>query len=187
MKRWSQNEGARRHLRNRALILPLCACLVLASSVMHPVWSAGASEDDRLQDQLQGQTVQVAFKGYGLMEGQVLDVQENALRIDVTKSFNLRMISPGIQDIPIERISTVRWTAGSKNRKIFFTVGFAIGILGGLWNAGSSASLDGANVFALMGTTAGGGLLGYFLGSTMDHRSIDLGTHRPPARRAPKK
>ena len=52
MKRWSQNEGTRRHLWNRALILPLCACLVLAGSVTHPVWSSGASEDERLHDQL---------------------------------------------------------------------------------------------------------------------------------------
>ena len=187
MKRWSQNEGTRRHLWNRALILPLCACLVLAGSVTHPVWSAGASEDERLHELLRGKKVHAAFKSYGFVSGQVLDVQDKALRIDVTKSFNPSLISTGVQDIPIGRISTVRWTAGSKNRKIFFTVGFAIGILGGLWNAGSSASLDGANVFALMGTTAGGGLLGYFVGSTMDHRSIDLGTHRPPAGRAPKK
>ena len=182
MKRWSQNEGTRRHLWNRALILPLCACLVLAGSVTHPVWSAGASEDERLHELLRGKKIHAAFKNYGFVSGQVKEVQDKALRVDVTKSFNPRLISTGVQDIPIGRISTVRWTAGSKNRKIFFTVGFAIGIVGGLWLTGS-----GANVLAFMGTTAGGGLLGYFVGSRMDHRSIDLGTHRPPTGRPPKK
>ena len=159
--------------------MPLCVCLALASSLTHPVSSAGASKDDRLQDQLQGHEVQVAFKGHGFMEGQVLDVQDNALKVDVTKSFNPGLISTGIQDIPIERISTVRWTAGSKNRKIFFTVGLMTGIVGGLWMAGSEGSLSGTKVLGLIGSTAGGGLLGYFVGSRMDQKSINFGTHRP--------
>ena len=182
MKRWSQNEGTRRHLWNRALILPLCACLVLAGSVTHPVWSAGASEDERLHELLRGKKVHAAFKSYGFVSGQVLDVQDKALRIDVTKSFNPSLISTGVQDIPIERISTVRWTAGSKNRKIFFTVGFAIGIVGGLWLTGS-----GANVLAFMGTTAGGGLFGYAVGWGLDQKSITLETHRPKVARATRK
>ena len=163
-------------LWKRALILPLCVCLVLASSVTHPVWSAGASRDDQLHDLLRGKKIHAVFKGHGFVAGQVKEVQEDSLRVDVTKSFNPGLISTGVQDIPIERISTVRWTAGSKNRKVFFAVGLVTGIVGGRWLAGS-----GANVLAFMGTTAGGGLLGYMAGWGMDQRKITLETHRSKA------
>ena len=167
--RGTRHEGNGRHLWKRAFVLPLCACLVLAGSATNPVWSAGASDDERLHDLLKGKNVHAVFKNYGFVAGQVKEVRGDALRVDVTKSFNPRLISPGVHDIPIERISTVRWTAGSKNRKIFFTVGLATGVVAGLGLAGS-----GANVLAFMGTTAGGGLLGYMAGWGMDQRKITL-------------
>ena len=184
MKRWTQHEGTRRRPWNQVLILPLWACLVLAGSVTNPVWSAGSSEDERLHDLLRGKRVHAAFKNSGFVAGQVKEVREDALRVDVTKSFNPRLISPGVHDhdILIERISTVRWTEGSKNRKLFFTVGLATGVVAGLWLAGS-----GANVLAFIGTTAGGGLLGYMAGWGMDQKSVTLETPRPKAGGAPRK
>ena len=181
MKPHKQSEETGRHLWGQVLILPLCVCLVLASSATHPVWSVGASEDEGKLERLKGKKIHAVFKNYGFVTGQVKEVQDDTLRIDVSKSFNPRLISTGIQNIPIERISNVRWTAGSRNRKLFFTVGLATGVVAGLWLAGS-----GANVLAFMGTTAGRGLLGYMAGWGMDQKSITLVTPQPKTGGAPR-
>ena len=180
MKRRSQHEPTSRRLYNRFVILPLGVCLVLAGSVTNPVWCAAAFEDKRLHKLFRGQQVNATLKNPGgYLEGRVEKVLNGLVTVDVEKSSRLSSIPLGFQDVPIDRLTTVRWTKGSKNRKIFFTVGLVTGIVGGLWLAGSGGSLDGANLLAVMGTTAGGGLLGYVVGWRMDRKSITLDHHQP--------
>ena len=174
-RRRSQHRGTGRRFWNRVIILPLCAGLVIACGVTNPVWSAGASEDKQLHKLFRGQQVNATLKNSrGYFKGRVEKVLNGFMTVDVEKSSRLSSIPRGFQEIPVERVSTVRWTEGSKHRKIFFTVGLVTGIVGGLWLAGSGGSLDGANLLAVMGTTAGGGLLGYMVGWRMDQKSVKL-------------
>ena len=132
MKRRSQHEATGQHFWNCVGILPLGICLVLAGNVTYPVRGADAFEDKRLHKLFRGQQVNATLKNSrGYFEGRVEKVLNGFMTVDVEKSSRLSAIPRGFQEIPIERMSTVRWTEGSKNRKIFFTVGLVTGVVGG--------------------------------------------------------
>ena len=58
------------------------------------------------------------------LEGRVEKVHNGSVTVDVETSTNLGSIPLGFQEIPIDRLSTVRWRQRSKYRVILTTVAF---------------------------------------------------------------
>ena len=89
--------------------------------------------------------------------------------VDVETSTNLGSIPLGFQEIPIDRLSTVRWRQGSKYRVILTTVGVLGGLVAGLWIGMPEDSLHwgGGNIVPLMIFPALGGNLRAFFGKAV--------------------
>ena len=175
MKRRSQHQGTGRRFWNRVVILPLCACLVIACGVTNPVWSADASEDKRLHKLFRGQQVNATLKNPGgYLEGRVEKVLNGLVIVDIEKSSRLSSIPMGLQEVPIDRLSTVRWRQGSKYKVILTTVGVLGGLVAGLWVGmpEDSRRWGGGNILALMLFPALGGTFGHFSGKGLDQRQI---------------
>ena len=174
MKRRSQHEGTGRRFWNRVIILPLCTCLVIACGVTNPVWSADASGDKRLHKLFRGQQVNATLKNPGgYLEGRVEKVFNGLATVDVEKSTDLGSIPLGLQEVPIDRLSTVRWRQGSKYRVILTTVGVLGGLVAGLW-----VGWEEGNNLPLVLFPALGGTLGHFSGKGLDQRQIIFESQR---------
>ena len=181
MKRWSQYEGTGQRFSHRALILPLCACLVIACSVSNGVRAAEAPESERLHKLFRGQPVNATLKNPGAyLEGRVEKVHNGFVTVDVETSSHLDSIPLGFQEIPIDRLSTVRWRQGSKYRVILTTVGVLGGLVAGLW-IGMPEDVHhwgGGNIVPLMIFPALGGTFGHFSGKRLDQRQIIFESQR---------
>ena len=181
MMRWSQYEGTGQPFSNRALVLPLNACLVLAYSVSNAVQAAEASESERLHKLFRGQQVNVTLKNPGAyMEGRVEKVHKGSVTVDVETSSHLSSIPLGFQEIPVDRLSTVRWRQGSIYQVILTTVGVLGGLVAGLWIGMPEDSLHwgGGNILPLMLFPALGGTVGHFSGKRLDQRQIIFESQR---------
>ena len=175
MKRRSQHEGTGRCFWNRVVILPLCTSLVIACGVTNPVWSADTSEDKRLHKLFRGQQVNATLKNPGgYLEGRVEKVLNGLVTVDVEKSSRLSSIPMGLQEVPIDRLSTVRWRQGSKYKVILTTVGVLGGLVAGLWVGMPEDTLHwgGGNLLPLVLFPALGGTVGHFSGKGLDQRQI---------------
>ena len=179
MKRRSQHQGTGRRSWKRVIILPLCTCLVITCSVTNSIWSADASEDKRLHKLFRGQQVNATLKNPGgYLEGRVEMVHKGLVAIDVEKSSRSSSIPLGFQEIPVDRLSTVRWRQGSKYRVILTTVGILGGLVAGLWVGWE----EGKNL-PLVLIPALAGTFGHYSGKRLDQRSITLSPTVAPARK----
>ena len=105
--------------------------------------------------------------------------------VDVKESSGPRPSGTGLQSIPTDRISTVRFTQHTRWRRALFGTLFALGgvALGFIssmpeWN-GESWNRTYSTV--LIGTAAGGGVTGYFLGRQKDKQNVTVEIQQPDA------
>ena len=99
----------------QVVALPLCVCLLASCSmrtvrVQNPVLSVGSSETERLRDLLSGKRIDASFTDGTRLEGRVKEIQEGLLRVDIKKTSDPNSVPRGLQDLPTDRISTVKFT-----------------------------------------------------------------------------
>ena len=109
--------------------------------------------------------------------------------VDVKESSGPALRGTGLQSIPTDRISTVRFTRHKGYKRGLFTTLFTVGGLGlGLiftFYVGSENKWTGAHSATVAGTTAGTGVLGYFLGRQKDKQNVTVEIQQPDASGVP--
>ena len=178
MIRSNRQEGTAGWLWKRLIVLPLCVCLLTACSARKQVLSVSVSDTERLRDLLIRKRIDVSFADGAQVEGRVREVQDGLLMVDVKESVGPSPSGTGLQSIPTDRISTVRFTRHKGYKRGLFGTLFAVGGLGlGLIFA---VYLDDGNTWtrthsaAVAGTAAGAGVLGYFLGRQEDKQNVTV-------------
>ena len=174
----------------RIVVLPLCICLLSAcGTARNQVLSVRTSETDRLRDLLDRKRIDASFADGTRVGGRVQEVQDGLLAVDVKESTGPSPSGTGLQSIPTDRISTIRFTRHKGFRRFLLGPLFALGgaALGMLfvsaeWQGASWSVLD-RNVMA--GATVGTGVLGYFLGRQKDKQSVTLEIQPPDASEGP--
>ena len=129
----NRREGTAGWLWKRLIVLPLCVCLLTACSARKQVLSVSVSDTERLRDLLIRKRIDVSFADGAQVEGRVREVQDGLLMVDVKESSGPSPSGTGLQSIPTDRISTVRFTQRKGYRRALFAPLFALG--GGVpWN-----------------------------------------------------
>ena len=189
MIRSHRREGTTGWRWKRLIVLPLCVCMLTACSARKPVLSVSVSDTERLRDLLNRKRIDASLADGAQVEGRVREVQDGLLMVDVKESVGPSPSGTGLQSIPTDRISTVRFTRHKGYKRGLFTTLFTVGGLGlGLIFA---VYLDDGNTWtrthsaAVAGTAAGAGVLGYFLGRQKDRQNVTVKIQQPDAPRDP--
>ena len=175
----------------QVVALPLCVCLLASCSmrtvrVQNPVLSVGSSETELLRDLLSGKRIDASFTDGTRLEGRVKEIQEGLLRVDIDKSSGPNPAPRGLQDIPTDRISTVKFTRYQGNKRLllgtlFFGGGYglAVGIIEG------REGYSGGRTAAAIGVWSAMTILGYLWGKKKDKQNVTLEIQRPEATGGP--
>ena len=189
MIRSNRQEGTAGGLWKRLVVLPLCVCMLTACSARKQVLSVSVSDTERLRDLLDRKRIEASFADGAQVEGRVREVQDGLLMVDVKESSGPSPSGTGLQSIPTDRISTVRFTQRKGYKRGLFGTLFAVGGLGlGLIFA---VYLDDGNSWtrthsaAVAGTASGAGVLGYFLGRQKDKQNVTVEIQQPDASGVP--
>ena len=162
----------------RIVVLPLCICLLSAcGTARNQVLSVRTSETERLRELLDRKRIDASFADGTHVGGRVHEVQDGLLAVDVKESTGPSPVPLGLQRIPMDQISTAQFTQYKGYKRGLFGTLLALGGLGlGLifaielnentWTKASST--------AAAGTTAGLGVLGYFLGRERDKQNVTV-------------
>ena len=169
----------------QVVALPLCVCLLASCSmrtvrVQNPVLSVGSSETERLRDLLSGKRIDASFTDGTRLEGRVKEIQEGLLRVDIKKTSDPNSVPRGLQDLPTDRISTVKFTRHQGDERTRLATWFALGAipLVAVLDVGDSTS-------ASLGALAGMGILGYLWGREKDKKKVTLVIQQPEASGGP--
>ena len=177
MIRSNRQEGTAGWLWRRLMVLPLCVCLLTSCSARRQVLSVSVSETERLRELLDRKRIDASFADGTRVGGRVQEVQDGLLVVDVKESTDPSPVPLGLQSIPTDQISNAQFTQYKGYKRGLFGTLFALGGLGlGLifaielnentWTKASST--------AAAGTTAGLGVLGYFLGRERDKQNVTV-------------
>ena len=166
-------------------MLPLCVCLLTACSARKQVLSVSVSDTERLRDVLIRKRIDASFADGTQVGGRGREVQDGLLMVDVKKSVGPGPSGTGLQSIPTDRISTVRFTQHTRWRRALFGPLFALGgvALGLLIVEAefSGESWSRSDRAVVIGTPAGAGVLGYFLGRQKDKQNVTVEIQQPDA------
>ena len=175
MIRSNCQEGTAGRLWKRLIVLPLCVCLLTACSARKQVLPVSVSDTERLRDLLTHKRIDASFADGTQVGGRVREVQDGLLMVDVKESSGPSPRGTGLQSIPTDRISTVRFTQHTWYWRALFGPLFALGglALGTLYvSFGEGRTKDDRAVE--IGATAGAGVLGYFLGRQKDKQNVTV-------------
>ena len=175
MIRSNRQEGTAGWLWKRLIVLPLCVCLLTACSARKQVLSVSVSDTERLRDLLIRKRIDASFADGTHLGGRVREVQDGLLMVDVKESVGPRPSGTGLQSIPTDRISTVRFTRHTWYRRALFGPLFALGglALGTLVVSFGEGWSNSDRAVAIV-TPAGAGVLGYFLGRQKDKQNVTV-------------
>ena len=172
-------------LWKRLVVLSLCVCLLMACSARKQVLSVSVSDTERLRDVLIRKRIDASFADGTQVGGRGREVQDGLLMVDVKKSVGPSPSGTGLQSIPTDRISTVRFTQHTRYRRALFGPLFALGgvALGLLIVEAefSGESWSRSDRAVVIGTPAGAGVLGYFLGRQKDKQNVTVEIQQPDA------
>ena len=148
--------------------------------VQNPVLSVGSSETERLRDLLSGKRIDASFTDGTRLEGRVKEIQEGLLRVDIKKTSDPNSVPRGLQGLPTDRISTVKFTRYQGDERTRLATWFALGAipLVAVLDVGDSTS-------ASLGALAGMGILGYLWGREKDKKKVTLVIQQPEASGGP--
>ena len=125
--------GNSARLWKQIVVLPLCVCLLAAGNgqgAENQVLSVGASETERLRELLSGERIDAFFADGSYLEGRVKEIQDSLLTVDIKKSTGPSPVPRGLQDIPMDRISTVQFTRYKGVKRALLGTAFFLGGLG---------------------------------------------------------
>ncbi len=167
---------------NRVIVLPLCACLLAAGSAQgaeNQVLSVGASETERLRDLLSRKRIDAFFADGTHLRGQIKEIQDGFLTVDIKKSTGPNPVVRGLQDITTDRISTVQftWYQGYKSAlfgTLFFLGGLGLGWATAVMLSGPRASFTNTEVAVWIGVCGGMTALGALWGQKKDKKNVTL-------------
>ncbi|MDP3000749.1 MAG: hypothetical protein Q8N47_24915 [Bryobacterales bacterium] len=109
------------------------------------------------------------------VEGKVLGVEPEALRLHVTWSTDDKVVRKGKTSIPRSSISVIRMGRYSKHWRLLLTPGLPAALLGGMAVGVSMHHYSPAPQQIVpigIGVTLGGTIAGYYLGKRLDRREL---------------
>ena len=183
MIRSNRQEGTAGWLWKRLIVLPLCVCLLTACSARKQVLSVSVSDTERLRDLLNRKRIDASFTDGTQVGGRVREVQDGLLMVDIKESSGPSPSGTGLQSIPTDRISTVRFTQRKGYRRALFGPLFALGgvYLGTFIISFGRGGWSRSDRAVVIGTSAGAGVLGYFLGRHKDKQNVTVEIQQPDA------
>ena len=181
----------------RMVVLALCICLLSAcGTARNQVLSVSVSETGRLRDLLIRKQINVSFVDSTHLEGRVKELahlprlrapypaipglEPAQLVVDVKKSTGPSPVPLGLQGVPMDRISTVKFTRYQGDERTRLATWFALGAipLVAVLDVGDSTS-------ASAGALVGIGILGYLWGRNKDKQNVTLTIKQPDVSRGP--
>ena len=182
MIRSNRQEGTAGWLWKRLIVLPLCVCLLTACSARKQVLSVSVSDTERLRDLLNRKRIEAS-----LADGAQVEVQDGLLMVDIKESSGPSPSGTGLTIIPTDRISTVRFTQRKGYRRALYGPLFALGgaYLGTLIISFGRGGWSRSDRAVVIGTSAGAGVLGYFLGRQKDKQNVTVEIQQPDASGVP--
>ena len=174
----------------QVVVLPLCVCLLAAGSAQateNQVLSVRASETELLRDLLSGKRINAFLADGSYLEGRVQEIQDGLLTVDIKKSTGPNPVPRGLQDIPTDRTSTVKFTRYQGNKRVLLGT---LGTLGGVGLGGGVATAtrgdrSGGAYLTVVIIAIGVGALGYLWGKKKDKKNVTLVIQQPEASRGP--
>ncbi len=168
----------------QAVVLSLCVCLPAACSMRSArnqvVLPVGAAETERLRDLLGGKRIDASFADGARLRGRVHEVRDGLLTVNVNRSAGPNAAPRGLQDIPTERLSTVRFTRHKGFKRVLLGTAF---FLGGYGLAAaiitSRQGWSNERTTAAIGVWSGMTIFGYLWGSKKDKQDVTLEIERP--------
>jgi hypothetical protein len=120
-----------------------------------------------------GKKIKVVLKTGAYAEGRLEELSPAALKVNVSKSHDLRELPTGMQELSLDRVASVsiRVGKGGKRWKLPLILCSTAGTLS-LLAAGGSEELQSTYVPAAIAFTAGLGVAGYFAGKAIDERWV---------------
>jgi hypothetical protein len=109
------------------------------------------------------------------VEGRVLGVEPDALRLHVTWTTDSKVVRKGKTSIPRSSVSVIRMGRYSKRWRLLLTPGLPAALLGAMAVATSSVSptpAPGKVVWIGVGVTFGATITGYYVGKLLDRREL---------------
>lgn len=151
------------------------------------LWGAGPQQLqlkwEELGPRIGHNKVSMALPGGVYIEGKVLDVQPDGLRMKVSKSSDRRSQPKGEHLIPRQSVSVLHMTEYRKLGRVLGTLG-AAGAAAGISAASHPDLYEGPAVVAVPAVmavgTVGAAVAGYFVGKRMDKREIEIRIIRDP-------
>ncbi len=176
----------------QAVVLSLCVCLPAACSmrvardqVIPPV---SAAETERLRDLLGGKRIDASFADGSRLRGRVKEVQDGFLTVNVNRSAGPNAPLRGLQDIPTERLSAVRFTRYRGHKRVLLGTVFSLGGLGlgaGAQTMVNENEVTATSAAAWIGVWSGMTALGYLWGKKKDKQNVTLVIQQPEASGGP--
>ena len=154
----------------RIVVLPLCVCLLTACSARRQVLSVSVSETEQLRGLLDRKRIDASFADGTRVAGRVQEVQDGLLAVDVKESTGPSPVPLGLQSIPADRISTVRFTRHTWYRSVLFGTLF---FLGG-WGLGLLIVEETDETKLANGVIGGMTALGYLWGRNKDKENVTV-------------
>jgi hypothetical protein len=109
------------------------------------------------------------------VEGKVLGVEPDALRLHVTWTTDSKVVRKGQTSIPRSSVSVIRMGRYSKHWRLLLTPGFPAALLGGMAVGVSMHHYSPAPQQIIpigIGVTLGGTIAGYYVGKRLDRREL---------------
>ena len=186
MTRSNRQEGTAGRLWWRLIVLPLCVCLLTSCSARKQVLSVSVSDTERLRDLLIRKRIDASFADGTHVGGRVREIQDGLLAVDVKESVGPSSLPRGLQDLPTDRLSTVRFTRHKGYKRLllgtlffFGGYGLAVGIIEG--REGYSDGRTAAAIGVWSGMTA----LGYLWGRNKDKQNVTVEIQQPDSSEGP--
>ncbi len=167
--------------------LSLCVCLIAvggASAAKKEALSVSATETKQLRKLLREKRIDALLQDGTHLRGRVKQVQDGLLTVHIKKSTGPSAMRRGqLQNIPLDRISTVQFTRYKGYVGVLRGMAFCLGGL--VLAVGFAAGLEDSNAGGPVGGVAWGGMtaLGVWWGVKKDKRNVTL-TIQPQAHQA---
>ena len=165
------------------------AAMAIAGTVMALALPPGAAFAEKVPARacwsalgplVEGRPVKLALAGAVRIRGRGVAVRGEALEIAVKKTSDRRAAPKGRQEIPRSRIESIsvrkkRSVLGRSILTPVFGLGGAAGAAGLIsWELLLAGSGDAAQTAFVLGVGAGTAVLGYLLGSRLDHKWVEI-------------